>query len=185
MDNSDLVTLPPHLCRVSNVKINNNPLVEFNARSIRQDLKRNGQRALKKFIDDEQLDVRLGGYPKEVTEALNSNREFVQLDPKTSFLWQKSKPEWSRYAMPMIVPALKPLARKALIAEYEGALLNLGRASFVHASVGAPPESAAVADTNILNAVMAITKAAMKAGGGISVTNDWVKYEVVQPDTDE
>lgn len=185
MDDTDLVTLPPHLCRISNVRINGNPLVEFNARSIKQDIKRNGQKALKKFIDDELLDVRLGGYPREVTEALKGNTEYVQLDPKTTLIWQRSKPEWSRYAMPMIVPALKPLARKALISEFEGALLNLGRASFVHASVGAPPDSNVVADTNILNAVMAITKSAMKAGGGISVTNDWIKYEVIQPDTDE
>ena len=185
MDDSDLVTLPPHLCRVSNVKINGNPLVEFNARSIKQDIRRQGQKALKKFIDDDELDVRLGGLPREVTEALKSNREYVQLDPKTTFLWQASKPEWTRYAMPMIVPALKPLARKALIGEYETALLNLAAASFVHASVGAPPDSNMVADNIILNAIMNITKAAMKAGGGIAVTNDWVKYEVIQPDVDK
>lgn len=185
MDDSDLVTQPPHLCRISNVKINGNPLVEFNARSIKQDLKRQGQKALKKFIDDEQLDVRLSGYPKEVTEALVGNREYVQLDPKTTLLLQGPKPEWQRYAMPMIIGALKPLAKKTLIAEWETALLNQAKASFVHASVGAPKDNTRVADTNILNAVMQITKAAMKAGSGISVTNDWVTYEVIQPDVDK
>lgn len=185
MDDSDLVTLPPHLCRISNVRINGNPLVEFNARSIKQDLKRQGQKALKKFIDDEELDVRLSGYPKEVTEALSSNREYVQLDPKTTLLLQGPKPEWQRYAMPMIIAALKPLAKKALIADWETALLNLAKASFVHASVGAPQDSNIVADTNILNAIMNITKAAMKAGGGIAVTHDWVKYDVIQPDVDK
>ena len=42
MDDGDLVTLPPHLCRISNVLINGNPLVEFNARSIRQDFRKSG-----------------------------------------------------------------------------------------------------------------------------------------------
>ena len=55
----------------------------------------------------------------------------------------------------------------------------------MHASVGAPPDSNMVADTNILNAVMAVTKSAMKAGSGIAVTHDWVDYEVVQPDVDK
>ena len=185
MEDSDLVTLPPVLSRVTNVMVNGNPLVEFNARAVKQDLKRQGQKALKKFIDDDELDVRLAGYPREVSEALKTNREWVQLDPKSTFFWSMPKPEWQRYAIPMIVMCLKPLAKKALISKYEDALLNLAAASFVHASVGAPNDSTVVADTNILGAVHSITKQAMKAGGGIATTNDWVKYDVVQPDTDK
>ena len=185
MEDSDLVTLPPVLSRVSNVMINGNPLIEFNARAVKQDLKRQGQKALKKFIDDEELDVRLAGYPKEVTESLKSNKEWVQLDPKSTFFWSMPKPEWQRYATPMIVMCLKPIAKKAIISKYEDALLNLAAASFVHAAVGAPEDSNVVSDINILNGVMNITKSAMKAGGGIAVTNDWVKYNIVQPDVDK
>jgi len=185
MEDGDLVTLPPVLTRVTNVIVNGNPLIEFNARAVKQDLKKNGQKALKKFIDDEKLEVRLAGYPKEVSEALRSNKEWIQLDPKTTFFWSMPKPEWQRYAVPMIVMCLKPLAKKAIISKYEDALLNLAAASFVHASVGAPNDSTVVADGNILRGVMDITKSAMKAGGGISVTNDWVKYDVVQPDLEK
>lgn len=42
MDNSDLTTLPPHLCRIGNVLINGNPLIEFNARSVKQDFRKSG-----------------------------------------------------------------------------------------------------------------------------------------------
>lgn len=185
MEDGDLVTLPPVLTRITNVLVNGNPLVEFNARKVKQDLKKQGQKALKKFLDDEELDIRLAGYPKEVSEALKANKEWVQLDPKTTFFWSMPKPEWQRYAVPMIVMCLKPLAKKAIISKYEDAMLNLAAASFVHASVGAPDESKEVSDVNILRGVMNITKAAMKVGGGISVTNDWVKYDVVQPDLEK
>lgn len=185
MEDGDLVTLPPVLSRVTNVAVNGNPLIEFNARAVKQDLKKQGQKALKKFIDDEQLDVRLAGFPKEVAEALKTNKEWVQLDPKSTFFWSMPKPEWQRYAVPMIIMCLKPLSKKAIISKYEDALLNLAAASFVHAQVGAPNDSTVVADSNILMAVQAITKQAMTVGGGIATTNDWVKYEVIQPDIDK
>ena len=185
MEDGDLVTLPPVLTRVTNVCVNGNPLIEFNARAVKQDLKRQGQKAWKKFLDDEKLEVRLAGYPKEVTEALRKNTEWVQLDPKSTFFWSGSKPEWQRYATPIIVLCLKPLAKKAVISKMEDALLNLAAASFVHAKVGAPNDSTIVADANILGTVQNITKQAMKIGGGIATTNDWVTYDVVQPDMDK
>ena len=114
MEDGDLVTLPPVLSRVTNVAVDGNPLIEFNARAVKQDLKKQGQKALKKFIDDEQLDVRLAGFPKEVAEALKTSKEWVQLDPKSTFFWSMPKPEWQRYAVPMIIMCLKPLAKKAI-----------------------------------------------------------------------
>lgn len=184
MEDGDIVTLPPHLCRIANVLINGNPLVEFNARSVKQDFKQRGQKALKKYIDDDKLDVRVAGLPREITEALSKNTEYVQLDPKNTFLWQGYKPEWSRYAMPMIVTCLKPLARKEIIAAYETALLTLAAASFLHVKVGTPKESTVVPDANILSAVQALAKQAMKAGGGILTTNDCVNAEFIQVDVD-
>lgn len=181
-EDGDIVTLPPNLIRISNVMVNGNPMIEINARSIKQDLKKQGQKAWKKFLDDEKLDVRLQGYPIEVAEALKKNTEWVQLDAKRTLTWQGIKPEWQRYAIPMIVMCLKPFAKKALISAWEDAQLQLGIAGFVHASVGAPKDSQIVVDVPILNSVQNITKQAMKASGGLATTQDTVKYEVITPD---
>lgn len=184
MEDSDLVTLPPHLMRISNVLVGGNPLAEFNVRSLKTDLRPVSQKAWKKFIDDDEFKIRISGYPKEVTEAMTKNKEWVQLDPKTTWVWQGDKPEWQRYSIPMISRALIPLGHKALIRAQEDALLNLAAASFVHGAVGSPKDSNIVVDTPILSSIMAITKNAMKSGGGIAITNDCVKYEVIQPDLD-
>ena len=184
MEDKDLVTLPPHLMRITNVAVNGNPLTEFNVKSLKQDLRKNSQKSWKKFLDDEEMKIRIAGYPKEVNEALTKNTEWVQLDPKNTWLWQGDKPEWSRYAIPLIAPALIPLAQKALIRNQEDALLNLAAASFVHGAVGSPKDSNIVVDRPILDAILGITKGAMKAGAGVAITNDCVKYEVIQPDMD-
>ena len=184
MEDGDLVTLPPHLMRITNVSVNGNPLTEFNVKSLKQDLRKNAQKSWKKFLDDEDMKIRIAGYPNEVTEALKKNVEWVQLDPKSTWLWQGDKPEWSRYAIPMISTALIPLGQKALIRAEEDALLNLAAASFIHGAVGSPKDSNIVVDTPILNAVLGITKNAMKAGSGVAITNDCVKYQVIQPDMD-
>ena len=183
-EDGDIVTLPPNLVRISNVMLNGNPLIEFNARSVKQDLKKQGQKAWKKFLDDEELDVRLQGYPVEVAEALRSNKEWVQLDARRTLVWQGIKPEWQRYAIPMVAMCLKPFAKKALISSWEDAQLLLGIAGFVHASVGSPKDSNIVVDLPILNAVQNITKQAMKSTGGLATTQDTVKYEVITPDLD-
>ena len=184
MEDGDLVTLPPHMMRITNVAVGGNPLTEFNSRSLKQDLRSTSQKALKKFLKDDDTNIRIAGYPKEVSEALKQNAEWVQLDPKKTWVWQGDKPEWSRYAVPMICAALTSLGQKALIRSEENALLNLAAASFVHGSVGSPKDSNIIVDVNILNAIMSITKNAMKAGGGIAITNDCVKYDVIQPDLD-
>lgn len=184
MEDGDLVTLPPHLMRITNVAVNGNPLTEFNVKSLKQDLRKNSQKSWKKYLDDEEFQIRIAGYPAEVTESLKKNVEWVQLDPKSTWLWQGDKPEWSRYAIPLIAPALIPLAQKALIRNQEDALLNLAAASFVHGAVGSPKDSNIVVDKPILSAILAITKDAMKAGGGVAITNDCVKYQVIQPDMD-
>ena len=183
-EDGDVVSLPPNLTRISNVMLNGNPLVEFNARSVKQDLKKQGQKAWKKFIDDEELNVRLQGYPVEVTEALKRNAEWVQLDAKRTLVWQGTKPEWQRYAIPMVVMCLKPFAKKALISAWEDSQLQLGIAGFVHAAVGAPKDSQIVVDRPILSAVQDITRQAMRAEGGLATTQDTVTYEVITPKLD-
>jgi len=184
MDDGDLVTLPPHMMRITNVLVQGNPLVEFNVRNLKQSMRKSSQKSLKKFLDDEKDEIRIAGYPKEVSVGLKSNTDWVQLDPKTTWTWQGDKPEWSRYSIPMIAPALIPLGQKALIRNQENALLNLAAASFVHGAVGAPKDSNIVVDGNILTTILGITKSAMKAGAGAAITNDCVHYEVIQPDMD-
>ena len=183
-DDGDIVTLPPNLVRISNVMVNGNPLVEFNARSVKQDLRKNGSKAWKKFLDDEELDVRLAGYPIEVTEALRRNTEWVQLNAKRTLVWQNFKPEWQRYAIPMVVMCLKPFAKKALISKWEDSQLQLGIAGFVHAKVGAPKEADYEVDVPILRAVQSVTQQAMKATGGLATTQSTVEYEVITPKLD-
>lgn len=86
--------------------------------------------------------------------------------------------------MPMIVQALKPLARKEIIVNYENALLTLAACGFLHVSVGTPPDMNMVADQNILTAVQEQAKNAMKAGGGIFTSNSFVETNFVQVDVD-
>lgn len=182
MEDGDLVTLPPHLMRITNVTVGGNPLAEFNVKSLKQDLRTSAQKSWKKFLDDEKMDIRIAGYPKEVTEALKKNVEWVQLDPKTTWVLQGDKPEWSRYAIPMISMALIPLAHKALIRKEEEALLNLAASSFVHGSVGSPKDSQVVVDQPILSSILSITKNGMLPNNRLVITNDCVNYKVVQPD---
>lgn len=184
-DDGDIITMPPNLIRISNVMLNGNPLVEINARSIKQDLKKNGSKAWKKYLDDDQLEIRLSGYPAEVGEALRNNKEWVQLDAKRTLVWQNFKPEWARYAMPMVVMCLKPFAKKMLISNWEDSQLQLGIAGFIHASVGAPVGSQVVVDRPILEAVQAVTKQAMNASGGLATTQNTVEYKVITPDLKE
>ena len=53
-------------------------MIEMNCRSIRDDLKRKGQKAKKPWLEDEDLKVRLQGFPKEVSDALNEGKDWVQ-----------------------------------------------------------------------------------------------------------
>lgn len=69
MDDGRIITLPVHLIRIANVMVNGEPVVELNCRSIRDDLIQQGIKAKKDWLEDEDLKVRLSGYPKEVAAA--------------------------------------------------------------------------------------------------------------------
>lgn len=47
----DIITLPPHLCRIGGMAMNGDPLVEFNAGSVRDSFT-GATNAGKKFVDD-------------------------------------------------------------------------------------------------------------------------------------
>lgn len=183
MENGNIVTLPVHKCRISNITMNGEPLVEFNVSSIRDDFVESGVKADKSFIDDALLEERLKGFPPEVADALKKNQEYAQLNPENTHVLQGLKEDWQRYSIPIIASFLGALSKKALIRQYEDALLNLGLRTFFHVTYGDPDNNAdLMPDQNQLNQVRRIFSKAM-SGNPLAVTNNWCKSSVIQADT--
>ena len=182
MPDGRLITLPPHLCRIANVETDGEPLVEFNCREVREN-KRQGATAKKDFIDDDEIRTRLAGYPPEVAEGAIAGVEWIQLDPKNTFVLQDAKEDWMRYAVPLIASCLIALRKKALISKWENACLNLGMRSFVHVTYG-DPDGKVLPNTQQLTQVMNLFRKAM-TGTALAVTNHWAKASFIQPDLDE
>lgn len=183
MENGQLATLPVHLCRIANIMVGGEPVVELNCRSIRDDWKKQGIIAKKKWVDDDLLEERLKGFPPEVGEALREGRDWVQLNPHNTYVLQDLKEDWTRYAVPMIASCLKAFAKKELISNWENALLNLGARSFVHVTYGDPKNEVLPAVPE-LTQVNRIFRAAM-TGNALATTNNWAKANVIQPKTDD
>lgn len=181
----DIISLPPHLCRIGNIRVNKQPIVEFNCRTLQTDLRRMGNKAYKKFIEDEDLEKRLSGYPPEVAMGLRNNREWVQLNPRTTFVLQDAHPDWQRYAIPMVAACLKAFAKKELIGAWEDALLNLAARSFVHVKYGSP-EKQVIPDKAALTKLQALFASAMTASNkvALAVTNNFADAKVIQPESD-
>lgn len=183
MDDGTIITLPVHLIRISNVMVNGEPVIEMNCRSIRDDLKRQGQKAKKKWLEDEDLKVRLQGFPKEVSEALNEGKDWVQQNPENTFVLQDLKEDWMRYAIPMVASCLKAFSKKELISNWENALLILGAHAFVHVKYG-DPQNQVLPVAGDLQQVSNIFRNAM-TGSALAVTNNWCNATVIQPKTDD
>lgn len=187
MESGNIITLPPHRCRISNVMRGGEPVVEFNAGKVIQDRKLSTGSVLRKWIEDTETPVRLDGYPKEVEEAVNKGLQWVQLDPERTFVLQGVKEDWLRYAVPMIAEALRALQKKALISDYETSELNLLIHSFLHVAYGDPKADKDFlpnkADLQNLNALF---KSAMsKRGTGIATTNIFAEAKFVQPNSND
>lgn len=183
MPDGRIITLPPHLVRVGAVQVNGEPMLEFNCKSVRDDLKQQGQKAMKDYLEDEELKVRVAGYPEEVAKGIRKGEAWVQLNPENTFALQDVKEDWMRYAIPMIASCLKALQKKEIISNWENACLNLGMRSFVHVKYG-DPDGRVLPNTEQLNAVMNLFKKAM-TGSALAVTNKWAEAEFIQPDLDE
>ena len=183
LEDGSIITLPVHLIRIANVMIGGEPVLEFNCKSVRDDMRQQGTKAQKDFLEDEDLKVRLEGFPPEVADALNKGSDWVQLNPENTFVLQDVKEDWMRYAVPMVATCLNAFKRKALIAQYESALLNLGAHSFVHVTYG-DSKSDIMPDITALNAVNALFRRAM-TGSALATTNHLCKATVIQPDTRE
>jgi len=183
MDDGTIRTLPVHQVRVSNVMVNGEPVIEMNCRTVKDDLQRQASKAKKDYLEDENLEVRLQGFPKEVAEGLKAGKEWVQLNPENTFVLQDLKEDWMRYAVPMVASCLKAFAKKELISNWENALLVLGARSFVHVKYG-DPKNEVIPDINALRQVSGIFRNAM-TGTALAVTNNWCEAEVIQPKTDD
>ena len=78
MEDGNLITLPVHLIRIANVMVGGEPVLELNCKSIRDDMRQQGVKAQKDFLDDEELEIRLEGFPPEAADALNKGQDWVQ-----------------------------------------------------------------------------------------------------------
>lgn len=187
-DDGDIITLPPHRCRIANVMVAGEPIVEFNALQVAIDLGyRQFYDSLREWVQDETFEVRMRGYPPEVTTALKDGKEWVQLNPMRTFVLQDIKEDWLRYAIPLIAAALLALQKKAMISNYENSTLNMMVHSFLHVQYGDATKNADfLPNQNELQSLNTLFKAAMsKNGTGIATTNVFAKAQFIQPDIND
>lgn len=180
MPNGNIITLPVHLIRIGNVMVAGEAVIEMNCRAVKDDLIRKGIKAEQDYVQDEQLDVRLRGFPEEIAEGIRNGQEWIQLKPENVFVLQDLKEDWIRYAVPMIASCLKALRKKERISAYEDSLVDLGARSFVHVTYG-DPDNQQMPDRVALGIVDELFRRAM-TGRALATTNNWAKAEVVQPD---
>lgn len=159
-DDGTIETLPVHLVRISNVMVNGEPVIEFNCQSVIMDFQRTMGSIERDYIEDQELEIRLKGFPKEVAEGVRMGVQWVQLNPANTFVLQDIKEDWLRYAVPMVAACLRAFAKKALISNWEDALLNLGARSFVHTTYG-DPDNKVLPTVEALTAVQSLFRQAM------------------------
>lgn len=158
-------------------------MIEFNCQSIITDFTRQAGSIQRDYLQDQELDVRLRGFPVEVADGVKKGAQWVQLKPNNTFVLQDVKEDWARYAIPMVAACLRAFAKKALISNWEDALLNLGARSFVHVTYG-DPANQVMPTIEALSSVQALFRQAM-TGSALAVTNNWCKASVIQPKTDD
>lgn len=182
MENGDLVTLPVGRCKITNVALNGEPLVQYDLQGLKDGFSGFGSKD-QKYFKDAEFKKQLLGYPIEVGKALVAGDESVQLNPENTFVLQDLKEDWHRYAIPMIASFLPPLGKKALIGKYEDALLNLGMRTFVHVQYGDQNSKTDILpNMTQLRQVRNVFSQAMN-GAPLAVTNHLAKAEVIQGDT--
>lgn len=176
-----MMTLPPHKCKIGNMSISGTPVVDFNVQDISTEFRQRTYSVLEqKGLDDDEIDKILEGYPPEVAQAIKKNAQYAQLDPNNVFVLQANKEGWTRYAVPWIACALPALAKKELISKYETSLLNLGQRSFIHVTYGDSTKGKEMyPDRAQLNMAKNIFSSAMN-GKPLAVTNHLAKATVVQ-----
>ena len=131
MEDGNIITLPVHLVRIANVMIGGEPVLEFNCKSVRDDMRQQGVKAQKDFLEDEDLKVRLEGFPKEVSDAINKGSQYMK-DSGTEY--------WEIPYLP-IDPLDVESGEHLRDARAEGGLDALCRAHGGDLSGGVPPQS--------------------------------------------
>lgn len=179
----NILTLPPHKCRIGNTTLNGTPIVEFNVRDIAMEFKQRTYSVLRQpGTHDDTIEEILKAYPPEIAEALRKGKDYAELDPKNCFVLQGPKEGWQRYAIPWIASALSALARKEMINKYEASELNIGARSFIHIRYGDDKmDYDMLPDVQQLMAIRNVFSKAM-SGSPLAVTNYLAKAEVVTKD---
>lgn len=180
----NIMTLPPHKCKIGNTALNGNPVVDFDVMDISNEFRQRTYSVLKqKGLDDDSIqEIVKKTYPPEVAKAINGNFQYAQLDPQNVYVLQGNKQGWTRYAVPWIASALPALAKKQLITKYETAQLNIGARPFVHTTYGDPKQGRdMLPDFAQLSAVRRIISSAM-SGTPLAVTNHLANCKVIQAD---
>lgn len=180
-----LITMPIHKCRIGNVAYNGIPLVDYDCQSIINEWRMKSYNVKENWIKDSDMQEVFKGYPKEIQDALNKGEQYAQLNPENTFVMQRTKESWQRYAVPFIASCLTPLAKKELISSYEDAILNLGIRSFVHVTYGDSTKGQEMyPDLAQLTAVRQLFQDGM-SGFPLVVTNHLAKAQVIQPNLDD
>lgn len=179
----NIMTIPPHKCKIGNTVMNDSPIVDYDVQSIENEFRERAYSVLEaKGVKDDVLNEVLKGYPPEVADAIKKGNQYAQLDPQNSYVLQGDKEGWTRYSIPWIAAALPALAKKELIGKYETALLNIGARSFIHATYGDSTKNQDILPgIEDLRAVRQIFSSAM-SGNPLAVTNHLAKATVVQAD---
>ena len=178
----NIITLPPHKIIIQNTTLNGQPLCAFDCQSILEEWHHKGYTITENWIHENELDYIFRGFPPEVFDALNKGTRYAQLNPANTFVLQGPKEGWSRYAIPFIAACLPALARKALIQDYETAMLNIGSRSFVHVRYGDEKSGQdMLPNKGELTDVRGIFSRAM-SGNPLAVTNHLAKAELISAD---
>lgn len=178
------ITLPVHRCKIGNVSLNGEPIVDFDCQSVYNEWRQKNYSIKENWIKDNHIEEAFKGYPEEVQKALNRGEQYAQLNPKYTKVLQADKESWQRYAIPFIAACLPALAKKELINKYEIAQINLGIHSFVHVRYGDEKKGAdMLPEINQLRETRNVFSRAMN-NFPLAVTNQLAKAEVVQPDLD-
>lgn len=179
----NVMTLPPHKCKIGNMMLNGTPVVDFNVQDLQNEF-RERTYSVKEVngVKDDELDRILKGYPPEIAQAIKSGAQYAQLDPANVHVLQGPKEGWTRYAIPWMASALPALAKKELISKYETSLLNLGARSFLHVTYGDSTKGQdMLPDGEQLREVRSIFASAM-ANNPLAVTNHLVSAKIIQAD---
>lgn len=184
MPDGALMSLTPNKCRIAEIYINGQPVIEYDTQDILRG-KSGETGAQEDFIND--LEARITGLPPEIQKNLKSDnpKRWVQLDPDNTYVLQAPKPDWIRYAVPPVTKCLFALARKTLIAEYEKAQLNYGIKGFLEVKVGDrdPDSGMNKPDARHIAQVSSMYNTAL-TGGKLVVVPYYVSSEFITVDTD-